>query len=261
MRHGPASDAAEMSAFTSVSSWSRPAAAWWMVTLPSVTVSFSRLTCRGPSGVEGCSAQSTVPSSAIEMLARGRTSRMSKISSSPRISGGSSASIEKDSIVIAGSSGRVPATSTSSKRNGSSRALTSPLTVTGRPRMRPASTSKSLRNLSQWKNGGTTSAAVSASTSRPPMMTNMRASSVSPAAADACRPKMGPGFGTTTCAKKISRTSLYPRERVDKVANAPVRRFPPLFRPAMARTPFAARPHGIFKRALSARRAPPCRGS
>ncbi len=73
---------------------------------------------------------------------------MSKISTSPRMNGASSASMEKVSTVIAGSSGWLPATTTWEKLtdgNGRMRAVTSPSTVTRRPSTAVASRSKSAR--------------------------------------------------------------------------------------------------------------------
>ncbi len=147
-RHGPSSERAETTASICETRCSRPPASWRSRTSPPVIVSFSIETWAGSKGEDGRTAQSTVPSVAMSMVARGRTSRMSKISTSPRRKGASSASMEKVSTVMAGSPPRPPATETSLKvteGNGSSRARASPRTVTLRPRMALASRSKSAR--------------------------------------------------------------------------------------------------------------------
>ena len=146
MRQGPASVFADTTASICDSRWVRPPAAWRSVTSPSVTVSFSIVTWPGSKGDEGLTVQSTVPSAATSIMAFGLTSRMSKISASPRRKGASSASMEKVSTVIAGWPSGPPATDTSEKvteGNGSSLALAVPCTVTLRPRTALASRSKS----------------------------------------------------------------------------------------------------------------------
>ena len=148
IRHGPASDLAEMVELISEMRWLRPPAAWRSAICPSVTVSFSIEIWLRSKGEDGRIAQSTVPSAAMSIVAFGRTSRMSKISTSPRRNGASSASIEKVSTVIAGWPSGPPATATFenvTEGNGSSRAVASPCTVTLRPRMALASRSNSAR--------------------------------------------------------------------------------------------------------------------
>ena len=148
MRHGPASDLAEMVELISEIRWLRPPAAWRSAISPSVTVSFSIEIWLRSKGEDGRIAQSTVPLSAMSIVAFGCTSRMSKISTSPRRNGASSASIENVSTVIAGWPPGPPATVTLEKvteGNGNSLAVASPCTVTLRPRMALASRSNSAR--------------------------------------------------------------------------------------------------------------------
>ncbi len=92
-------------------------------------VSFSIEIWPALNGLDGRTAQSTVPSAATSIVAFGLTSRMSKMWKSPLNSGASSASIEKVSAVIAGSPFGPPPTATSEKvtdGNGSIFAVASP---------------------------------------------------------------------------------------------------------------------------------------
>ena len=131
-RQGPESDFADTFALIPSSILNRPTD-WSSISIaPSIIVTFSSVMFSTPTGAFGRNAQSTTPSLPICTKARGFSTRMSKIRTSPLRNGASSASIENFSMVMAGDSESSP-TFTFSKvtdGNGNSRADTSPSAFT-----------------------------------------------------------------------------------------------------------------------------------